>query len=751
MNTTLRTIAFVTPYFPPHTGGVERYVYEIAKQFNGMSGYRVVVITSGAKSRHDVKEVYDGLVVYRLGYRLKVSNTPLSLRWPGAVRKILNEEKPDIVNVHLPVPGLGDLTSFLVEKEKLIVTYHAQSMRKGKFLPDIVVWLYEHLVLPRVLERARHVVCSSDTVRNEFLSAYMHKSSTIPPAVDTARFGREEGKRPAHTMLFVASELSRACEYKGLSLLIESLKEIHDRGVPARLMVVGEGDMRPHYEARVRELGLQDAVEFKGRLYGEELRRAYTGATVFVLPTSNDSYPTVILEAMLSGLPVVSTTVGDIPIMVKDGTHGYLVPPGDQALLTEKLLALLTNPGDVARMGAAAREKIMHGYSWEERATRYEAFFTTQLRPERLIVHCLGYYPPHLGGMEQRVQELVTLLAKRGEKVVVLTSNIGTRAKKEIQQGVEVRYLRAFEFAHTPIAPGILFHLLTLPKNSVLHLHVAQAFYPEIVALVARLRGLPYVAHIRLLLDIPSGFFGKLLPYYSKFILGPVLRGAHRVIILTPCYKEILKTRYRIPVEKLVIIPNATTFSRVAVPRSTLHTPLRILAVGRISVQKNYPLMLRVAAHLKKEYGLNFTLTIVGAGLSLNDMEAEVRTLGIEREVRFVGDVRGEPLQTIYEESDLLLHTALVEGFGTVFIEAFAKGLPIVASKVLGITDVVFHERNGLLAELSVADMSRAVMRLVNNPDLYAAISANNLTDVEMYNWDTITNHTLAVYNELLS
>ena len=614
----------------------------------------------------------------------------------------------------------------------------------------MAVWLYEYTMLPILLKRAVSVVCSSEWVRQHFLRAYRHKSVTIPPGVDTSVFTPQAGVvRSPSTILFVAASLSRACEYKGLPLLLEAVNEVHRRGIPVRLVVVGEGDMKESYQASVRSEGLASIVYFTGRLGGMELSKAYAGASLFVLPTSNDSYPTVILEAMSAGLPVISTMVGEIPTMVENGVNGFVIEPHDKDELVEKICTLLTDPAKRAEFSAAAQSKISQGFSWGQRIYSYEKIFTNILSPRRTIVHCLGYYPPHVGGMEQRVQELATLLASRGEEVVVLTSRMGTRARKEVQRGVRVFYLRTIEFAHTPVTPGIFYRLLTLPKNSILHLHVAQAFFPEMVWLAAKLRGFPYVAHIRLLLEVPSGFFGILLPIYSKIVLGPVLRGAQKIIVLTPGYKDILYKRFGIPQEKIVVIPNATTFTRVSEPRQYIHTPLRILAVGRISVQKNYPLMLKVAAQLKKEYGLNFTLTIVGTGSSQREIEREVLALDIEREVHFAGELRGEALQKIYKESDLLLHTAFVEGFGTVFVEAMSKGLPIIASDVLGIKDVVVHERNGLRAPLSADEMSRAVMRLVNDSKLYADLSANNLRDVEKYNWNAIVDQTLAVYNAL--
>ena len=744
------TVVFVTPYFPPHGGGLEQYARAVAIRLQRDHARKIVVITSGTQYGRDEKTELDGLTVYRLGFSLKISNTPLGFLWPWKLRRIMREEAPDLVNVHTPVPGIGDIAARCARSVPLVVTYHAGSMQKGKTLVDWAIKLYERGPMRWMLNRADHIICASDFVRKDFLREYLHKSTTVTPGVEAEQeFEPQPELRSLHpSIVFVAANLDK---HKGLDVLLDALVAVRTLVPSVKLSVVGGGSARLKYEALVRKKGLNDCVVFTGHLSGKTLVREFQKAWIFALPTDNDNSPMVVTEAMSAGLPVVSTMVGGIPSMVETGKTGFLIAPHDLVALAEKISILLSDSGMAARFGAAGRDKAISSFSWKERVATYHAVLerVLQQKAKPLFVHVAGYYPPHMGGMEQRVQELVTLLAGRGEKVRVYTSSIGARATKEIQQGVTVFYLRTIEFAHTPITLGIVYRLLTLPRGSVLHLHVAQAFFPEMVWLAAKLRGFPYVAHIRLLLEVPSGFFGILLPIYSKIVLGPILRGAQKIIVLTPGYQDILYKRFGIPQEKIVVIPNATTFTRVSKPRQDIHTPLRILAVGRISVQKNYPLMFEVAAHLKKEFGLDFTLTIVGTGDSRAEMEAQVRALEIESAVEFRGEVRGEPLQKIYEESDLFVHTAFVESFGTVLIEAMAKGLPIVAANVIGVRDVIQHERNGLLCFLSIEDISRAVMRLVNDSKLYADLSANNLRDVEKYNWDAIVDQTLAVYKAL--
>src|SRR4051812_8718104 len=101
-----------------------------------------------------------------------------------------------------------------------------------------------------------------------------------------------------------------------------------------------------------------------------------------------------------------------------------------------------------------------------------------QIRPT--IIHVISYYPPHLGGMEKGTALRAERFVDRGYPVLVYTSDIGYSGEIVPKTKVQVYYLKSIEFAHTPIMFTLFFRLLALPRNSLIHLHVAQAFSPEI-------------------------------------------------------------------------------------------------------------------------------------------------------------------------------------------------------------------------------------------------------------------------------
>ena len=119
------------------------------------------------------------------------------------------------------------------------------------------------------------------------------------------------------------------------------------------------------------------------------------------------------------------------------------------------------------------------------------------------IIQVVSYYPPHLGGMENCAAQIAEGFVDKGYAVSVYTSDKGYSQDAAPHSKLQVHYLKSIEFAHTPIIFTLFFRLLAFPRHSLMHLHVSQAFSPEIVYLISKLKGIPYIAHIHLDVDLP--------------------------------------------------------------------------------------------------------------------------------------------------------------------------------------------------------------------------------------------------------
>ena len=743
----IKTLLVVAPYFPPHRGGLERYAYEIAQRHTNLPDWNVVVLTT-SDTAYDVVEERDGMKLYRLGYTHKLSNTPFSFHWPSRVRHIIQEVSPDVIHIHTPVPGLGDLASFLAPQNvPQLVTYHGGSMKKGKVIPDTIIALYENLILPLMLRRARHIVCSSDFVRTNFLRRHMHKSSTVTPGVDTAFFTPKTIKESNPTILTVGG-LGTGEEHKGLERMITVLPTLLEQIPTLLLTVVGDGNRRTYFENKVHTMGLGKHVRFLGAQDSEGMRTAYQNASVFVLPTTNDSFPTVILEAMACGLPVVSTTVGSIDAMVEQSSTGYLVAPSDTSALSKRIIEILNNEELRLTFGARSRERVSRHFTWERTVMSYTNVYETIGTTVRTVAHVVAYYPPHTGGMEIVAERLARGLASRGYCTEVLTSTCGAGSvsRTEYDTNYRVRRLPSVEFAHTPVMWTLPFHLLALPRNTLVHLHIAQALLPEITMGIAKLRGFTVVAHFHLDVE-PSGRLGWLFVIYKKYVLPHVLRSADAVLVASQGQADVLRAMHGVSAERIHLITNGVDTLFFKEPREhVLHSPLRILTVSRLTIQKRVDRLLEAMPHI----GLPAELIIVGDGEDREKLEAQARAV-YPGHVQFVGFKQSYEIAQYHAWADLFVIPSDKEGgMPLTALEAMAAGLPIVAADAPGVTDIVAGV-GIVVTDPSSTRLAEAITNLANDNEAMRTLSAKSRTCAESHTWDVALESVCAAYSAIAS
>lgn len=296
-----------------------------------------------------------------------------------------------------------------------------------------------------------------------------------------------------------------------------------------------------------------------------------------------------------------------------------------------------------------------------------------------------AYYPPHLGGLERVVQEVAKQLAADDYNVTVLTSRIGRENEAAIQRNglLKIVSLRGAEFAHTPFLPGLFWQLWRVPKPAVFHLHLAQAFLPEVTWLAAKLRRIPFVVHFHLDVE-PSGPLGFLFVLYKKTVQKMVVRGADAVIVLSPEQKDMIIERYKKPPPTVTFMPNGVSqdFLKIGTKKRTRHTPLRLLFVGRLAVQKRVDRLLKAVAKLD----IPVHLTIAGDGEDRQKLIGLVRELKLKN-VTFAGTLFDKELKRAYKEVDVLVLPSDREGMPLAMLEAMACGLPVIGSDVQGIRE----------------------------------------------------------------
>ena len=213
----------------------------------------------------------------------------------------------------------------------------------------------EHWALREKTARARFVVAISHFCRSQLMlfsdPAHWDKIVIVHCGVDPAAYGRAVRGAFGARVLFVG----RLDPVKGVPLLLDAFAQVLAAHPQAVLTIVGDGGARPAAEAQAARLGLGDAVTFAGFRSQDEVAALLSNADMLVLPSFAEGVPVVLMEAMASRIPVIASRVAGVPELVADGVSGYLIPPGDVATLAARILQLMTNPDQAARMGAAGR------------------------------------------------------------------------------------------------------------------------------------------------------------------------------------------------------------------------------------------------------------------------------------------------------------------------------------------------------------------------------------------------------------
>jgi glycosyltransferase involved in cell wall biosynthesis len=207
---------------------------------------------------------------------------------------------------------------------------------------------------------ARSVVedygCAPDRV------ACVFAGSNVSPAAAENLDGRRFAERH---ILFVGVDWER----KGGPVLLDAFRMLRKSLPDVRLTIVG-------CAPDIHEQG----VHVVGLVPLEEVARYYRCASVFCLPTLNEPFGLVFLEAFAYGLPVVATRIGAIPEIVAEGESGYLVSPQNSGELAQALRRLLSDPARCERFGEFGRKSLGHRYSWEETGTKLAAHMQRSVR-----------------------------------------------------------------------------------------------------------------------------------------------------------------------------------------------------------------------------------------------------------------------------------------------------------------------------------------------------------------------------------
>lgn len=316
---------------------------------------------------------------------IRVTLAPVSrLRRLDQVRALhatLQQGTPDLLHLHLEFASLLGALSAARTRTAVVTTLHTLES------PSDLGWdgLRRWLMYQAIAHLSDKLICLTD--RNAAIARQIGlgraRITVLPNGVEIEKFDAppQTDRRALRAALGIPLEaplVTSVCVLrpeKGLDRLVDVVPALLQRVPDVHVLIVGDGPERPGLEQRVSANGLTGRVHFAG--YRTDIADLLRASDVFVLPTLFDAQPTVIMEAMAAGLPVVSTVITGIPDLIDDGVHGTLVPADDRAALASALIALLEDPARAQALGRAGRERVRREFSMTQQIEKLAQLYAS--------------------------------------------------------------------------------------------------------------------------------------------------------------------------------------------------------------------------------------------------------------------------------------------------------------------------------------------------------------------------------------
>ncbi|MCP4631412.1 MAG: glycosyltransferase [candidate division Zixibacteria bacterium] len=353
------------------TGGMENVIYNLASG-RDHSRYDISVGCLNEMGHLSEKLKSDGVESFLIPKMIP----GISMFYPRQLIKFIKKSGCDIVHTHSGCWAKVAAACAQISSVKLIYTEH------GRTFPDPKFMIWQDRLAIRSTDM---VVTVGDTLKEYMVDTVglpAEKVMTIFNGIDTDRFKPSEDIRKSVRNEFgysdenvVISIVARLAPVKNHRFLIDAFSEVVRKHPEARLLIIGDGPLRPDLESQASSLNLNDKINFAGDRI--DVPRLLTGADISTLSSVSEGISLTLLEAMSTALPVVATDVGGNSTIIKNNVLGYLIPSDADKIDTyvSRFSELIISPELRQRLGNSARERVLEQWSLKGMVNDYEKLY----------------------------------------------------------------------------------------------------------------------------------------------------------------------------------------------------------------------------------------------------------------------------------------------------------------------------------------------------------------------------------------
>ena len=343
----------------------------------------------------------------------------------------------------------------------------------------------------------------------------------------------------------------------------------------------------------------------------------------------------------------------------------------------------------------------------------------------RITILVSGMPPHDIGGTETQTDNMARHLAKRGHNVTVVARSVSGAPKEEVRNGFVIRRFFCIDFPVLRFVTRVIFSLLMLKKMRT-ETDVLQCMMIRpngfVGALAKKLYGYRYITWLR----SEYRFFGR-ARLFLAWTRNIALKNSDLILTQTESIRKEVLEDY--PEKGVIAIPNGIDLS------DTKANGDKIVFAGTLNERKGVRNLL-IALRKIKESGMNLPKTlIIGDGPDREKLEKMAKGLP----VAFLGKKMPDELKTCLKEGMFLVFPSKEgrgEGMPNVILEAMSVGLPVIASRIAGIPEMIEHGRTGFLVEPDNPDeIAKCIKMLMGNPKLRKRMGRNCLMEIRRYQW----------------
>ena len=382
---------------------------------------------------------------------------------------------------------------------------------------------------------------------------------------------------------------------------------------------------------------------------------------------------------------------------------------------------------------------------------------------QRKILMFNHEFPPIGGGGGWVSYFLGKHFAAAGHDVHLITSQFRDCPKREEVEGLHVHRIRALR--KNPNVCAVHEMLTYAVSSSIYGLRFAKKFKPDIVQvffgipagggayLLQKFKNVPYVVFLGGR-DVPRPNPDP--PYYRwlYLLLKPIIRSIWNNAAAIVACSDGLRDLARITDTnlKIDVIPDGLDLASFeSTQRKANPKTVRCLAIGRLIPRKGFQFLIQALPQILDNVSHNFEIEIIGDGPYREELTGSAENLGVTSYVRFTGAVPYSELPQKYREADIFILPSLAEGMPLVVLEAMGTGLPIIASRVQGIDELVAEDVNGALFDAGDVDgLASCLIQLINAGEKRIEMGKVSTEKVKPYDWKNIADTYLALYEDIL-